>query len=111
MKANAWRGLIAVDRLDQSFRRIEEKDANDVIQLKKKAWLEERQESVATGSARPDAEEANGDVDEAKSWKDDDGDRGKGSWWYGSSWWSTLPSGSTGWDWPQTQTAASLEAF
>ena len=88
MKAYAQRSRIVADKLDQGFRRIEEKDTARTIKLEKKARPEEKQESV-----KEDRSVIDDDDDEAKSWNDVDGGRWKGSWWYGSSWWSSSPGG------------------
>ena len=99
MKAYAQRSRIVAEKLDQGFRRIEEKDPTCVIKLEKRSRPEEKQESVKEEASVPD----NDEDDEAKSWKDDEGGRWKGSWWYGSSWCSSSPGGYSGsrWDWPQ----------
>ena len=69
MKAYAQRSRIVAEKLDQGFRRIEEKDPTCVLKLEKKSRPEEKQDSVKEEASVPD----NDDDDEAKSWKDDEG--------------------------------------
>ncbi|CAK0843897.1 unnamed protein product [Prorocentrum cordatum] len=107
MKAYAQRSRIVADKLDQSFRRIDEKDTTTEIKLAKKMRPEEKTESVTLESTReregPEGEDEGAEDD--GSWKDENDGYWKGSWWYGSSWWSSSPTGSAGWTWPQATTS------
>ena len=95
MKAYAQRSRIVAEKLDQGFRRIEEKDTSNTIKLEKKARPEEKQESTKEEASVIDQD----DDDEAKSWDDVEGGRWKGSWWYAGSWWSSSPGGYVGSHW------------
>ena len=106
MKAYAQRSRIVAEKLDQGFRRIEEKDVSYSIKLEKKARPAEKQESAREEASVVDAD----DDEETKSWDNVGDSRWKNYWWYDSSWWSssTGSHGKSHWEWPQQ--TASLKA-
>ncbi|CAK0864076.1 unnamed protein product, partial [Prorocentrum cordatum] len=90
MKAYAQRSRVVADKLDQSFRRIEEKDPSYELKLQKRSRPEEKPESVKEESSIQ-----GDDDDDAKSWKDE-------NWrgcWRGSSWFSSSPGRLSGSQW------------